>query len=254
MVPAIMGSTYLLGGVASFSYAIYRYELRLQRVAWRELLHMIHEGKEIFLGNISVSLSRDFNILILGAVGVPAHSLSAYSVAEKFTKSLQAVARPLNQLFFPIAVRAIRNEREPSVAVAKTIFQLTLPQLGAVALMLTALAVTYRTTGKNIAAVASFPNRDEIVSYLCVMAPGVFFGIASFMFGGVGLNYLKCRAYYFRVILFVGISSASTCYLLSHWIGAAAAVYCYLGSEILTALLVIHRFMVNPGFLEKQNG
>jgi PST family polysaccharide transporter len=249
LVPAIMGATYMLGGLASVGYAAYRYGLRLRRVALKKLLHLAHDGKEIFFGNISVSLSRDFNVLILGLVGVPAHSLAAYSVAEKFTKSLQAVARPLNQLFFPKAVRAIRNEHEPSRPIAKKIFRQTVPQLAAVAVMLLVLVIGYLVAAKYTTRLAAFPNIEEIISFLSVMAPGVFFGVVSFMFGGVGLNYLNCRAYYFRVILLVGILSASTCFLLAHWTGASAAVYCYLGSEILTALLIVQRFVVNFRFL-----
>lgn len=254
LVPAIMGATYLLGGLASVGYAARRYGLRLRRVALKKLLHLIRDGKEIFLGNISVSLSRDVNVLILGLVGVPAHSLAAYSVAEKFTKSLQAVARPLNQLFFPKAVRAIRSEHAPGRAVARKIFRQTAPQLAVVAVMLLVLVTGYVAAAGYTTRLAAFPDIEEIVSFLSVMAPAVFFGIVSFMFGSVGLNYLNCRAYFFGVILFVGVLSASTCFMLAHWIGASAAVYCYLGSEILAALLIVQRFVVNFRFLAVLGG
>lgn len=249
LVPAIIGSTYLLGGLACFGYATYRMGLRLHRVPRDHLQQMVRDGKEIFFGNISVSLSREFNVLILGLVGVPPHSLAAYSVAEKITKSLQAIARPLNQLFFPKAIRAIRGETAPNKSAAQKIARQTAPQLVAVAFTLTMLVAGYFVASKYTTKIVTFPNVNEIVSFLGIMVPGVFFGIVSFMFGSVGLNYLNCRAYYFGVILFVGVLSASTCFLLAHWIGASAAVYCYLGSEILTALLILLRFVINFKFL-----
>jgi O-antigen/teichoic acid export membrane protein len=242
LVPAIMGLTYLLGGLASFAYAAYRHELRLQKVRWGKLSKLVVDGKEVFLGNISVSLSKDMNVLILGLIGVPAHSLAAYSVAEKLTKSFQAFARPLNQLFFPKAIRAIENERAPTWPIAKKLLRLTLPQLATLTFILVVLAIGYLVAGKYTTIIASFPNIAEITSFLSVMISGVFFGIVSFMLGSVGLNYLNCRAYVFKVILAVGLLSASTCFVLAHWIGAFAGVYCYAAAELLTALLIVQRF------------
>jgi len=242
LLPGIMGSTYFLGGLGAFAYAKYRYQLRLRRVSWKNLRQLIVEGKEMFLGNISVSLSKDMNVIILGTVGVPAHSLAAYSIAEKLIKSFQAIARPLNQLFFPKTIRAIKDELEPSWRVAKAIFRQTLPQLGVLLLVLCLIVACYFVVGKNISSIASFPNVGEIVQFLTIMVPGVFFGVASFMLGSVGLNYLNCRNYFFRVILIVGLVSVSVCYWFAHSIGAMAAAFCYVSAEVLTALLTVRRY------------
>ena len=242
LIPAIMGSTYLLGGLASFGYAAFRYDLRLRRIGWSKLVNLANDGKEVFLGNISVSLSKDINVLILGLIGVPAQSLAAYSIAEKLTKSFQAVSRPLNQLFFPKAIKALQDEHEPNWFIAKRLFRLTAPQVASLGGLLVILAGGYLIAAGYTSKVTSLPNTPEIVSFLSVMIPGTFFGIVSFMFGSVGLNYLNCRAYFFAVILFVGLLSASTCFLLGQWIGAHAAAYCYAGAELLTAVLVVRRF------------
>lgn len=249
MVPAIIGGFYLAGGVASLGYGIYGLGVRLRLVTYQQLWRMLHDGKEIFLGNLSISLSRDINVLILGLVGVPAHVLSAYSIAEKMTKCVQAVARPLNQLFFPKTVRAIKDDREPSREVAKKILRHTMPQLSVLALTLVVLLGGYIWVSKYTTYLARFSGIEETKSYLLIMIPSVFFGIFNFMFGSVGLNYLNFRIYFFRAILFAGILCSFLCFVLAHWIGAYAAAYCYLGSEVLIAFLIAQRFVFDLKFL-----
>lgn len=251
LVPAIMGGFYLAGGVASLGYAVYGVGIRFRAVTYQQLWKMLHDGKEIFLGNISISLSRDFNVLILGLVGIPAHALSAYSIAEKVTKCVQAVARPLNQLFFPKTVRAIKDDKEPSRTVARKILRHTVPQVSVLAVVLVALLASYVWTSRYTTYMTRLSGSEEIQSYLLIMIPSIFFGIFNFMFGSVGLNYLNCRIYFFRAILFVGILCSSVCFILSHWVGAYAAAFCYLGSEVLIASLIAQRFVFNFRFFTR---
>ena len=242
LVPAVMGTTYLVGGVAAFAYAVHRYRLRLRAIPLRQLGRDLIDGKEIFAGNIAVSLQRDVNVLILGVAGVPAGSLAAYSVAEKLSKSLQAVSRPLNQLFFPKVVRAIRDDTAPTRSVARKIARRTVPQVALMALILVALTGCYFAVQAFTTILVTYPNIDQITSMLAIMAPTVVFGIVSFMFGLVGLNYLGHRKTFFAIILVTGTTSAAVCFTLSHWIGAYAAALCYAGAEIASALLVVYQY------------
>ena len=251
MVPVIIGGFYLAGGVASLGYGIFGLGVRLRPVKYNQLWPMLYDGKEIFLGNISISLSRDFNVLILGLVGIPAHALSAYSISEKVTKCVQAVARPLNQLFFPKTVRAIKDDKKPSRAVARKILRHTLPQLSLLGLTLAALLGGYIWASRYTTYMTKFSRIEEIQSYLLIMIPSVFFGIFNFMFGSVGLNYLNCRTYFFRAVLFTGIVFSFLCFVLAHWLGAYAAAFCYFGSEALIAFLIAQRFVFNFKFLAR---
>lgn len=242
LVPAIMGSTYLLGGLVAFAYALYRYGVRLQAIPLKQLQHALLDGKEIFAGNIAVSLQRDFNVLILGVVGVPAGSLAAYSVAEKLSKSIQATSRPLNQLFFPKVIRAIKDDTAPTRAVARKIAVRTVPQVALTALLLAVLTAGYFVVQATTTVLATYPNVEQITAMLAIMAPTVIFGITTFMFGSAGLNYLGHRRTFFAIILITGTTSAALCFVLAHWIGAYAAALCYAGAEVVSAVLVVCQF------------
>ncbi|WP_186729078.1 oligosaccharide flippase family protein [Sphingomonas panacisoli] len=242
LVPGILGTTYLIGGLISFGYAIRHEGLRVHRISGGTLIAMAIDGKEIFFANIAVSVQRDLNVLILGIVGIPAQSLAAYSVAEKLTKSLQAIARPLNQLFFPKAIRAIRTDVTPTWHVARKISRHTLPQVGVVASILLVLTISYLVIRHYALIVIPYNNVDEILRYLSIMAPTVVFGIASYMFGSIGLNYLGGRAYFLAVILVTGTVSGALCFVLAHWIGAYAAAICYASAEVATMLATLMRY------------
>lgn len=242
LVPAIMGATYLLGGLAAFAYARFRYRLRLQAIPLTEIRRALLEGKEVFAGNIAVSLQRDFNVLILSVVGVPAGALAAYSVAEKLSKSIQAVSRPLNQLFFPKVIRAIKDETAPTRAVARKIAIRTVPQVALTAMLLAVLTAGYFAVQATTTVLATYPNIEQITLMLAIMAPTVIFGITTFMFGSAGLNYLGHRRTFFAIILTTGATSAGLCFVLSHWIGAYAAALCYAGAEVASALLVVCQY------------
>lgn len=246
LVPTIVGGAYLLGGLAAFGYAMKRHGLRLRRIAVARLMSVAVDGKEIFLTNVAVSVQRDLNVLILGVVGIPAQSIAAYSIAEKFTKSVQAIARPLNQLFFPKTIRAIRNETQPSTRVARIIARHTAPQIVLVVLALIGLAATYFALTNFTQIQIPFENVDEIIVYISIMAPTIVFGIASYMFGSVGLNYLGGRRHFLNIILITGVLSALSCFVLTYWIGAYAAAITYAAAEIATMAAVVARYVRRP--------
>lgn len=246
LVPAIMGGCYLVGGLCNFIFLLTRWNVRLHAVARRELLLMVKDGKEIFLGNFSVSLYRDLNVLILGLVGVAAPALAAYSVAEKLIKCLQAVARPLNQLFFPRVIKCIHGTASPSRAVAVTILRQTVPQLAGLLLVTLGLWAAYMVAYRVIPWIARFPDETLIAEFVGIMMVSVFFGVVNYMLGIVGLNHLDGRHYLFRAILSVGVLSAVTCFFLGSFIGAYAGVYCFVGAEFFLMLIIARKYLPVP--------
>lgn len=243
LVPAIIGVLYLAGALASLTYAFAVLGIRLRRVPLAELRKQVYSGKEIFFGNASVILYRDMNVLMLGVVGAGDKAIAAYSIAEKLVKSLQASMRPLNQLFFPKALRSLRAHSAADLAALKTMLRMTLPQWGALALLLATLLAAYHLMLDRVPSVRDFPNRAHVAALVAVMAASVFFGIANFMLGTAGLNYLQEKAYYFKAILAVGIVNVMLCLALSARFGGAGASAAFVVAETLLFVLVAGRYV-----------
>ena len=241
-VPIIIGLCYMAGGLLSLAYAVLRYKLRLRFFPFNELKESISSGKDIFLGNLSVMLFRDMNILILGFVSGDGKAIAAYSIAEKLIKSIQATMRPLNQLFFPKVVRLTKEFKGPSKLIFKKILRLTLPQ-ETVLLVIGALFIAgFNIIENRVQFLREFPSKEEVVLLISIMCPAVLFGIANFMFGTAGLNHLNRRRYYFKSLLAVGILSVMACLIMVYLYGAIGASGSFLFSEVFLLALIVRKY------------
>lgn len=243
LVPIIIGLCYLFGGITSLAYAFIKFKLRLRFFHFSEYKSSLISGKEIFLGNMSVVLYRDTNVLILGFLGCEAKAIAAYSIAEKLIKSFQATMRPLNQLFFPKVIRLTKETSEPNKSIFKNIFQLTLPQIIAFIVLGVLLIASFNIVEDHIKFFREFPNKKDVILLFIIMFPAILFGVANFMFGTAGLNYLNRRNYYFISILVVGIVSIIFCLILVFVFGVIGASASFLFSEMFLFAMIVRLYL-----------
>jgi len=223
-VPLIIGLTFTLGSLCSFLYAMIKFKLHFYKVTLIDIKDIYYDGKEIFLGNISVLLLRDFNILILGLFTNNAISISTYSIAEKIIKSLQASIRPLNQFFFPKGVFLIKNIPTPNKKAFHLLSKISIPQLIVLGTIVSFLIVGYLVVGDKITYIREYPNINLVIQLCAIMVFSVFIGVLNFMYGTVGLNHLQSKGYYAKSIFFTGILSiimALVLISLFHEVGAS---------------------------------
>ena len=230
--PLIIGLSYAIGGAAVFAYALHRHSIRLTRVPAARIGEMLRHGKEVFAGNLSVALYRDSNVLILNAFSSPS-AVSLYAIAEKMVKVFQAGARPLNQLFYPKVIRALQDVREPSHAAFKTVLRYTVPQLAGLAVGIAVLAVAFPFLREWFPEVLASASGADVLGLVAVMAISVFFGVANFMFGIGGLNFLGRRWYLARSILTTGVASVVLCIALTSQFGAMGAAVTFVLAEVI---------------------
>lgn len=248
-VPAFVGVTALLGAISLLTYARLAYGLRLCRVPQSELAGLFRRGRTIFLGNASVFMYRDLNVVLLGSAGAGAAAVAAYSMAEKLIKGLQAAARPLNQLFFPKALGALSAlAAGPAGARAdrrslRVLLRLTVPQWLALAGLVALLALASWAFADSVPLLRDLPERAAIAALLVAMVPAVFFGVGNFMLGSVGLNHLGERRYMFFSLLTVGALNILICQALALGFGAPGAAAAFVLSEVLLAVFVWTRYL-----------
>ncbi len=245
LVPMLIGSTALVGALALLLYAHLQLGLRLQPKACSDVPSLLRQGRSVFLGNASVFMYRDLNVVLLAAAGAGPASVALYSVAEKLVKGIQATVRPINQFFFPKAVRAIQGRTQADRGALQLLARLIWPQLAAVAVVIVALSLSWWLLADRLPLLRDLPDRGAVVVLILIMLPAVFLGVVNFMLGSVGLNHLHQRDHLFFCLLGVGVSSIAVCALLSAAIGNQGTAAAFVLSELLLSVLVLRRYLRN---------
>lgn len=242
LVPLSIGAPFAIAGIASLLYKIRILGVRLRWVGWRTVLEYLTNGRRIFTGTAAVMLYRELNVVLMGVVGVPSAAISSYALAEKSIKMIQAVTRPLNQIAFPKVLRAIGQYDQPKPAAARVIMRYTTPQIVLVAALIIAVAASFGEMAKLLPSLARFKALPDFGLLFLIVAPAPLLGLANFMLGSAGLNFLNAQPYYLRAILVTGVVSLATCLILSSIYGAVGAAISFVGAEFTLLLLVIRRY------------
>ncbi len=238
-VPLAMGTCYLLGAVAASAIAITCLGARLVRIAPSELISKLADGRHIFLGNISVTLYRDLNVLLMGIVGASSFAIASYSLAEKFTKALQASLRPLSQFYFPKALALAKKAGQPSPQLLIGMFRLLVPLFAIlIGLIVTAVAAYVLFRG-HLPMLGRIEGNERIAVLFVVMSGATLFGVANNMLGTGGLNALGLSRYLFLAIVATGAASlAAASVMIVLFADMGAAVSFVLGEIILSAFII----------------
>jgi PST family polysaccharide transporter len=242
LVPGIIGCWYLVGAAVAAGYSIWIFKLKFALPHISRLGHRVWHGKEIFLGNIGVSLYRDVNVLLLGIFGVPSTNIAAYSLAEKLVKAIQASTRPLNQFFFPRALAIAKSASAPSPVVFQRILRITIPQWLVVAVIILCLVTGYLILDKTLPTIGHFDNANVVFGLASAMSIAALAGLANFMFGSAGLNALGARRYLFLAILGVGVVSLMIGIIIIPLIGSSGAAVSFVFSELFLFVLIARRY------------
>lgn len=241
LAPVIISGCYAMGGAVLLGYIISMYRVRVRWVPLAAISRALNRGKEIFLGNVSVVLYRGSNVVILSTFSAGA-AVVTYSLAEKAIKVFQAGATPLNQQFFPRVIRALQSMRTPDSDAFRAILRYTIPQMGLLLLGGMILATGLFLFRDLLPARIHTPIVNDTLTLVIIMAGTVFFGVANFMFGTSGLNYLGKRAYFAKAILATGVMNVVVCSLLSNFFAAKGAAFSFLLAEVFLFALVTRAY------------
>lgn len=242
LLPLGVGLPFAIGGLVSLAYVLTVLKIPLKSISPTRIGQALWRGKEIFAGNLSVALYRDSNVVILGAIGASAGAISAYSLAEKLVKMVQAVSRPLNQFYLPKVLRALTAFQTPDPVTARRIARFTTPQLAVNAGLIILFAATLLTAALYATQFDAFRDISAGADLAAIMAPAMLFGVANYMFGTAGLNALHQQRYFFAAILATGVSSVALCAALATYLGATGAAIAFVAAEALLCALVLLRY------------
>lgn len=238
----VIGGGYFLSGMILLSYASAKFSFSGFLVSYKEVLLLLASGKNVFAGNVSVILFRGSNVFILSFFASDS-AVSLYSLAEKFTKCIQAVIRPLNQFEYPRLLREF-NLRNTTIEQAFTIVMgYTKYQILVLLVMVSVFCVFIFGWGDRY--LVGYLDFQTYFLVQLILLVSVFLGVCNYMFGTAGLNNLGLERTYMILIMGVGVVSIITCILLSKFFGAAGAALAYTVGEGLLLLCVLKQYMFN---------
>lgn len=243
LASAIIGVASLTASFLLVCFASLRLGIRPRRVALARILLLLRRGWTVFLGCASVFFYRDANVLVLGSTLGDPSAIATYSIAEKIVKGLQAAVRPVNQLFLPKAIAALRPYSRPQRAAMTCLGALLRPQLLLVGAGMVLAYVSLAGLLLVNPALGVSLGIEQGVPLVMVMSPAVIFGVANFMLGSVGLNNLGASRYLFLSIAAIGLLNLAWCVTLTLTIGVMGAAVAFLISEAALLVLVLRPYL-----------
>ncbi|NCP84923.1 MAG: oligosaccharide flippase family protein [Bacteroidetes bacterium] len=243
-VPIIIGFIFIIGGLLSLFFIYFFLKIKFNLPKFTDIEEYLKEGYEIFFGNMSVFLYRDFNVLLLAIMAINPSMISAYSISEKLVKGVQAMTRPMNQFFFPKVVHQIKNFTSPNLKNFEIIKRQTKPQLIALVIISIVIILSFLVVNNYTVLFDDYPQKYNIISLFLIMNLAVFFGISNFMFGSAGLNFLSERKYFFKSIFLVGMLSVIITLSLTFFIGVFGAAISFVLSEVMLLILIIKKYNI----------
>lgn len=238
----ILAGSYLISGIAAIMLlCIHFKEIGLKRMQLPIMISMVIEERHLFFGNISVALFRSSNVLILAGVSNSA-AVAAYAMAEKTIKSLQALARPLNQHF---ATRAMKSwavyphEKKTQVNAFDLIWKKTRIQVYVMSLI-TPISIALIYAGAVWGVMPGY-TLDTLI-LIGLMSPAILFGVANAMFGVVGLKLLGAQSYFATAVIWVGVITFLYSIAASYFFNAIGSATAYLFAECMLLIAFVIRY------------
>lgn len=205
----------------------------------------LRRGRYMFLSNLSVVLYRDLNVLILGLLAVPPTAVAVFSIADKLSKTIQAIVRPISQHYFPMIIETAAIAKRPSSRLLHVLMRFLVPQMLFLGFVWVGFfGVLFVDARTGIINLSSISNLNAIWGMLVLMVPGSFFGVANFVLGAVALNGLGADRLFLRLTLLLGVSGPVVGFGLVWLFGAHGAAVSVSLAEFLLAALVLRCYVV----------
>lgn len=247
LVPLVIGISYFIGSISILLYILFKYKLSFVTISVDEIKATLKEGKEIFFGNTSVLLFRGSNIFILSLLNENTLLLSAYSLAEKYIKSTQALISPINQFFFPKITKSIKHKQTANIEVLLIILKTLRFQLFIILTIILSIFL-YNDLLINLLLTESNSNYlENTLYYFLIMTPALIIGPINFMLGSVGLNNLNEKAYYSKSIIFTGLLGITVTFILCILFDTIGTSIGFVLSEFILLVFILNKYLRKRG-------
>lgn len=236
----IIGFGYFLGSISSFIFIINFWKIEIRHIPLSQVYTELRETFSVFTSNVSVLLYRDLNVIILSMVFKNSDAISAYAMAEKIVKSIQALFRPISQFFTPKVMLSLKGNTKPNFNLFFVIWKYTKTQV-----ILAFAACLVAALSFSVYLWSDFHANSVVVLALplgIIMLLSIVVGILNYMFGMIGLNCLNSSSYLAACTLSTGLINIILCYYLSKSMGSQGAAISFVLAELVLFIMIFSKY------------
>lgn len=224
--------SFLFAGLLSVFIAYVKFDLKPSFPKKTEVFHLISSSREMFFSSLSLSLYKNFNLIILGFLSTNTE-VGIYSAAEKIIKAAHSLTAPLSQAIYPnMSLKFSKLKTNESVSkLLKLSKYYTAPLLGIISLLLLFEDYFIRFLGIT---------DSGFSRVFIVLTPVIFLGSLNYLFGIIGLVNLNKEKNFNKATLTGAAVNLTLCWLLSENYGATGSAIALVIAEFTVLLLVIY--------------
>lgn len=224
--------SFLFAGLLSVFIAYVKFDLKPSFPKKTEVFHLISSSREMFFSSLSLSLYKNFNLIILGFLSTNTE-VGIYSAAEKIIKAAHSLTAPLSQAIYPnMSLKFSKLKTNESVSkLLKLSKYYTVPLLGIISLLLLFEDYFIRFLGIT---------DSGFSRVFIVLTPVIFLGSLNYLFGIIGLVNLNKEKNFNKATLTGAAVNLTLCWLLSENYGATGSAIALVIAEFTVLLLVIY--------------
>jgi O-antigen/teichoic acid export membrane protein len=238
LIPAVHSFSLLIAGVCSIIIIYKVFNVRFKLPEIDDIIYYLKDGWYVFVSNISITLYRNSNVVILGLFASK-EIVGIYSAGEKIVKVLQSIFIPINKVMYPYISREKVENPEKSLKYIKYMILF----LGGTTFLISGILIV----GAKPFSLLFFGNeflRTSIVIQISVLA--ILFGSLNYILGIIFMLNFNMKKQFFISVFITGIINIIMCSLLCSYYYEIGAAITFVSAEIILFTLIIY-YLVKEG-------
>lgn len=233
-VSGFISVSYLVSGLFSFFYIASSMGFCSPLKLFKRSVELLFKGRALFVASVSVLLYRASNTLLLSMMSVGPLAISAYAIAEKYVRMIQALTFPLSQLY---AVRTVVDLTSPSAELS--IFAVLWKSVRVQLFVSSIVIFLFFLFAGMLRFWGVLPLSIEVMTLIGVMIGSVLFGVANYIYGTMALSTLGKERVYAKIVAATGFVTVALSAILISFFSELGAAVAYIFGEAFLFMLIL---------------
>ncbi|KJZ45458.1 oligosaccharide flippase family protein [Pseudomonas fluorescens] len=233
-VSGFISVSYLISGFFSFFYIASNIGFCSPLKLLKRSVELLFKGRALFVASVSVLLYRASNTLLLSIMSVGPLAISAYAIAEKYVRMIQALTFPLSQLY---AVRTVVDLSCPSAELS--IFTVLWKSVRVQLFVSSIVIFLFFLFAGMLRFWGVLPLSTEVMALIGVMIGSVLFGVANYIYGTMALSTLGKERVYAKIVAATGFVTVTLSAILISFFSEQGAAVAYIFGEAFLFMLIL---------------
>ena len=232
LVPLLESGALFIGGLVSVTIVVKKFKIKYIFPTLNKLRYYLKEGWYLFVSNLSISLYRSLNIVILGLFADNT-AVGLYSAGEKLIKTFQTILNPITQTLYPYISRITVKSKESSLKAVKYIVYSIIG-------VSTAIVALLNSFNKPISKLLMGQEVVAIEQILRIASFAIIFGAVNYVVGIIFMTNFGMKKQFTQSVLITGIMNVLICVFLSYYFAEIGTAISFTLAEVILLVQLIY--------------